>query len=120
MYVSSDIAERIKEVARQRQISVKKILSDTGLGRNTMSNFKTSFPKSDSLAKIADCLDCSVDYLLGRTENPAVQIKASDVNNQLVDLLSQLSPTEQEIISLQIKGLLSAKKSPLPKDSGQE
>ena len=26
----------------------------------------------DSLARIADCLDCSVDYLLGRTENPAV------------------------------------------------
>ena len=25
-----------------------------------------------ALARIADYLDCSVDYLLGRTENPAV------------------------------------------------
>ena len=29
-------------------------------------------PKSDSLAKIADYLNCSVDYLLGRTENPDI------------------------------------------------
>ncbi len=31
-----------------------------------------STPKSENLAKIADCLDCSVDYLLGRTDNPEV------------------------------------------------
>ena len=35
-----------------------------------MSNLKTSFPQSDSIAKIADYLGCSVDYLLGRTDDP--------------------------------------------------
>ena len=35
-----------------------------------MSNMKTSMPKSDNLAKIADYLDCSVDYLLGRVDTP--------------------------------------------------
>lgn len=35
-----------------------------------MANLKTSMPKADTLAKIADYLDCSVDYLLGRTDNP--------------------------------------------------
>ena len=27
-------------------------------------------PNGETLAKIADYLDCSVDYLLGRTDNP--------------------------------------------------
>ena len=72
MYISNNVAERIKEVAKKRKISVKQLLSDVGLGFNTMSNMKTSMPKADNLAKIADYLDCSVDYLLGRTDKPEV------------------------------------------------
>ena len=70
MYNSTNIAERIKELAKIRKVSVKKMLEDVGLGFNTMSNMRTSMPKADNLAKIADYLDCSVDYLLGRTDNP--------------------------------------------------
>lgn len=29
-------------------------------------------PSAEIMEKIAEYLDCSVDYLLGRTENPAV------------------------------------------------
>lgn len=72
MYNSQDVAERIKELAQKRNVSVKQVLSDIGLGFNTMSNMKTSMPKSDNLAKIADYLNCSVDYLLGRTDSPEV------------------------------------------------
>lgn len=70
MYISNNIANNIKTIAKSKNVSVKKILEDVGLGFNTMSNMKTSMPKVDNLAKIADYLDCSVDYLLGRTENP--------------------------------------------------
>ncbi len=72
MYNSNNVAERIKELSKKRGVSVKKLLEDVGLGFNTMANMKTSMPKSDNLAKIADYLDCSVDYLLGRTDKPEV------------------------------------------------
>lgn len=72
MYNSNNVAERIKELSASKGIPVKRLLIDTGLGKNTMSNFKTSMPKADNLGKIADYLDCSVDYLLGRTDNPVV------------------------------------------------
>lgn len=118
MYISNDIAERIKEFAKKRQISMKKVLSDTGLGRNTMSNLKTSFPQSDSIAKIADYLDCSVDYLLGRTDNPQAHIKSTETNNELVTLIAQLTPEQQELVAAQIKGILLTKKNPQPKGDG--
>ena len=70
MYLSTDVADRIKLLAKKRKTSVKQLLIDVGLGFNTMSNMKTSMPKADNLARIADYLDCSVDYLLGRTDNP--------------------------------------------------
>ena len=72
MYNSNNIAERIKTLAKKRGISLAALLLDADLGRNTMAHFKTSMPKADTLARIADCLDCSVDYLLGRTDVPEV------------------------------------------------
>ncbi len=70
MYNSNSIAEKIKNRSKECGVPIKRLLEDVGLGFNTMSNMKTSMPKVDNLAKIADYLDCSVDYLLGRTNNP--------------------------------------------------
>lgn len=67
MYNSNDVAERIREIAKLKNIIIKDMLNEIGLGKNTLMNFKNSMPKADNLAKIADYLDCSVDYLLGRT-----------------------------------------------------
>lgn len=69
MYESTAIANQIKNIAKRKNIIIKQMLIDLNLGVNTMNNMKTSTPKSDSLAKIADYLECSVDYLLGRTNN---------------------------------------------------
>lgn len=74
MYSSQEVAERIRTLTRKRNISVKQLLEEVQLGTNTMSNMKTSMPKADNLAKIADYLDCSTDYLLGRTDNPDMTI----------------------------------------------
>lgn len=70
MYNSSAIAQKIKDLAKEKHISISDMLQKIELGRNTMANFKTSMPKADNLAKIADYLECSVDYLLGRTDDP--------------------------------------------------
>ena len=80
MYSPPDIAERIKACAKLKHIPVKQVLADAGLGFNTMSNMKTSMPKADTLAKIADQLGCSVDYLLGRTGDP--QLHGLDTASQ--------------------------------------
>ena len=63
------LQKKIKIQAKEKKVSVKQLLLDVGLGFNTMSNMKTSMPRADNLAKIADYLGVSVDYLLGRTDN---------------------------------------------------
>ena len=72
LYISSAVAERIKKRTKEKNVTAKRMLAEVGLGVNTMSNMKTSMPTADNLAKIADYLDCSVDYLLGRTDNPEI------------------------------------------------
>ena len=49
------------------------MLVELGLGSNTISHLRHDrMIAADSLARIADYLDCSVDYLLGRTDNPEI------------------------------------------------
>lgn len=70
MYQSTDVAERIKQLAKKQSLTVKQVLLDAGLNYNTMSNMRRSMLKADNLARIADVLNCSMDYLMGRTDNP--------------------------------------------------
>ena len=73
MYITQDIANRIKLEAKSKKISMKTILSDCNMNINAISEFSKGKQMSCiSLAKIADYLDCSVDYLLGRTDNPEI------------------------------------------------
>lgn len=71
-YESTEIAKRIKEKAKENETSVKAILEKANLNYNMITMMRSSFPKANSLAKIADELNCSVDFLLGRTDNPEI------------------------------------------------
>ncbi len=70
MYNSLNVANRIKHLSKIKKIIIKDMLFECGLSKNTLSSMLSggSMPKSENLAKIADYLDCSVDYLLGRTD----------------------------------------------------
>ena len=71
LYNSLNLAERIKDTAKLKNIVLRDMLSVLSLGSNTMSNMRHGrMIAADSLARIADYLDVSVDYLLGRTDNP--------------------------------------------------
>ena len=67
MYRSSDVSDRLRHVSKSKVMTMKAVLEDCGLNFNMMTMMRTSMPKADTLAKLADRLECSVDYLLGRT-----------------------------------------------------
>ena len=69
MYNTSDIAERLKILCDKHGVSVNKMLTDSGAGARLYYNLlRGSFPSIEKFAKIADYFDCSVDYLLGRSD----------------------------------------------------
>ena len=73
MYTSQLLSERIKMQAKTKGVKLKDMLIELDLNINTISQITdkkglSCFP----LARIADYLDCSVDYLLGRTDNPEI------------------------------------------------
>lgn len=74
MHNSQNVAITIKALAKTKKITIGQMLSDCDISKNTLSTMQSGgyLPRVENLAKIADYLDCSVDYLLGRTDNPEV------------------------------------------------
>jgi transcriptional regulator with XRE-family HTH domain len=72
MFSTNEMAERIDELARSRDMSRNKLLIECGVRSYVDNLMKGQYPKTDTVNKIADYLDCSVDYLLGRTDKPEV------------------------------------------------
>ncbi len=65
---------RLKELRKERKISQLKLGMDLNINQNCISRYETGEHEADyaTLIKIADYFDVSIDYLLGRTDNPKV------------------------------------------------
>ena len=83
--------EKIKELAKKRGISLAKLEESLGYSTNYFYTLKTKTPNSDRLQEIADYFNVSTDYLLGRTDNPA--IAKDDKAN------ANLAPAETELVA---------------------
>lgn len=104
---SKILASRIREVAKSKNIKLKDMLDACDLGKNAMSHLDNGKSLAhDSLAKIADYLDVSVDYLLGRTDDP----QSHKVKNELIDTVNQLTEDEAQKLLEYYQLLKSARK----------
>lgn len=74
MYNPHEISAIIKQSAQLKNITVKKMLEDCQINKGFIYDLehKKTYPSCDKISRIADCLDCSVDFLLGKTDNPEI------------------------------------------------
>lgn len=80
--------EKIKSLAKKQGISLNTLEDRVGLGKNyiySLKNKKT--PSAEHISKIADYFNVSTDYLLGRTDNPAISSDlVTTADGRVVDL----------------------------------
>lgn len=65
---------RLRELRKSKRISQLKLAIDLNMSQNTISRYETGErePGINELIKIADYFSISIDYLLGRTDNPEI------------------------------------------------
>ncbi|MDE6598176.1 MAG: helix-turn-helix domain-containing protein [Clostridia bacterium] len=65
---------RLKFLREQRKISQVKLAMDLNMNQNSISRYETGAHQADyaTLIKLADYFNVSIDYLLERTDNPAI------------------------------------------------
>ena len=65
------MAFRLKELRKKKKISQLKLALDLNMNQNTISRYETMEREADyeTLIKLADYFDVTLDYLLGREVN---------------------------------------------------
>lgn len=66
------MANRIRELRKQNDMTMKQLGEKLGLGESTISQYETGKREPDikTLLKISECFNVSVDYLLGNVSEP--------------------------------------------------
>lgn len=82
----SKFPNRLKELREKREILSKDLAKFFCVEPATITNWEKGnrFPKDDTLIKIADYFDCSLDYLLGRTDDYLEDIYTGNLPTQTI------------------------------------
>ena len=66
--MNETLLNRLKELCEEKGISQRQVQRDLNLSTSTISKWKTSTPKNDTLQLVADYFNVSTDYLMGKTK----------------------------------------------------
>lgn len=101
--------ERLKQARELRGLNQSELAAKTGLQASAISHFETGArkPSFDNLRRLADKLNVTTDYLLGRVEEPT-QYAGSGVMFRHFD---RLSSDQREAIEETIKSLANKREA---------
>ena len=99
------MVNRIKALCRDAGITIQQLEKDLGMGNGAISKWEKSVPKADSLYKVSQRLNVSMEYLLTGIEKPADKLSGSDVDYEIIQVLSEVSPDVRQSVLDFLKSL---------------
>lgn len=92
--------DRFYDACRLRGTSPNAVCAKIGLSAAAASHWKSGvMPKADALAAVCDVLDCSADYLLGRTDRVSSDPpELSPLELRLIRAFRDMSEIEQGVL----------------------
>lgn len=101
--------ERLKQLREAKGLTQLRLAMELNVSQETISGYEIgkAVPPAEMLIKLADALDSSVDYILGRTDIKST-LRASELNEQEAEMLSILRKQPEDkrtFVFDMIKGL---------------
>jgi transcriptional regulator with XRE-family HTH domain len=102
------MGQRILELLEQKDMTQRELAQKLGITEVSVSRYinGTHKPHSDIISKIAECLNVSVDYLLGRTSNKneeeliqkfIIESMETSFSQRLIELLESNNISQREL-----------------------
>ena len=94
-------AEKFGNILQEKQLTAYKVAKDLGISQGLMGEYKRGekIPTVVNLIKIADYLDVSVDYLIGRETNASASVPVKETSKDFDNLhneISKLTPKKRK------------------------
>ena len=103
----------LKKIINSKKYTITKVAMESKVSVSTINSYLNGqkIPSITSLISIGKFLNCNLDYLLGRTDNP---IKINDIENLfknkklmlLFNNISSLTKEKQALVAAYVKGLI--------------
>lgn len=79
--------ERLRELRLKKNISLEKMAKDLGTTKATLSRYENGLrdPKTEVTKKFAEYFGVSVDYLIGNTDKPNIELIDSGLPQELIN-----------------------------------
>ena len=94
-----DVALRIRDLMTDRDIKIRAMAKRIGIGESTLGGYLRGERTTpyDVLVQLADQLEVSTDYLLGRTDIPDLPLRLSEPERRLILDLRTLNPDQKAV-----------------------
>lgn len=106
--------KRVERLIKANNITKNKMLTDIGLPRNAFINWskRGTIPSGETLQKIADYFNVSVDYLLGNTDkkNKPTVDEDDELIKKFIDVTNTMSEADLSKVMDYIDYISSKKK----------
>lgn len=97
------------DLMKIRNLTLEEMADTTGLDMAVLENwFVKEVPSLQQLVLVADCLKTSIDYLLGRTDNP---IPPSEEDLEVLSYYHQIEKMDQRWVMGQMAGIIKKREA---------
>lgn len=116
--ISNSISmSNLRKILDSKKISTIKLAMNANVSDSTINAYLKNgsgkkIPSLPTLISIADYLNCSIDYLLDRSDNPMINSDVNLINNdkdlnQLMQNITSLPKEKRELVIAYVQGLLN-------------
>lgn len=107
--------ERLRALRKQAGLTQQTVATRLNIHRTAYTKYETSgvTPDQQGLIKLAQIFGVTVDYLVGREDEPVAVAQSEDgaiplslLEQQLLQTFRQMSPTEQQVLVQQAQRTL--------------
>lgn len=99
------MVNRIRALCEARKITVAELERKLIISNGSISKWDKSVPKADNLYKVATYFGVTMEYLLTGIEKPADKLSGSDVDYEIIQVLSEVSPDVRQSVLDFLKSL---------------
>lgn len=105
---------RLKQLRKEKEISQEDFAKKIGVSRSAIGNYETNqnMPTADILNKIADILECSLDYLMCKSDiRYPNEVNIDEIDIAFATGIKGLNKENKEIAKSIIEGLIAKQKT---------
>lgn len=102
---------QLKQLRTSKKLLQKDVAALLGIDRTTYAKYESgaSEPNYETLLKLAEIFGVSTDYILGRDEKKPAPISESELDAELIERLTHLTPEEKDKVDAFVQGLLASR-----------